>query len=103
MQIVSALVSVVAGLAVSFLIYLALNFVVQKFNRKWEARLLPYVFIGPVLLLIGAFLIYPTIRTFYLSFFNATGKTVRRVRQLHQPVRQRRLHSDPASTTCSGS
>ena len=46
----------------------------QKFNRKWEARLLPYVFIGPVLLLIGAFLIYPTIRTFYLSFFNATGK-----------------------------
>ncbi|MBC7725117.1 MAG: sugar ABC transporter permease [Burkholderiaceae bacterium] len=73
MQILSALVSVVGGLAVSFLIYLGLNFVVQKTNRKWEARLLPYVFIGPVLVLIAAFLVYPAVRTFYLSFFNATG------------------------------
>lgn len=73
MQIVSALISVVGGLAVSFLIYLGLNFVVSKTNQRWQARLLPYVFIGPVLLLIAAFLVYPAVRTLYLSFFNATG------------------------------
>jgi len=49
MQVVSALVSVVGGLAVSFLIYLGLNWLVGRTNVKWNARLLPYVFIGPVL------------------------------------------------------
>jgi alpha-glucoside transport system permease protein len=73
MQVVSALVSVVGGLAVSFLIYLGLNWLVGRTNVKWNARLLPYVFIGPVLLLIGAFLVYPAVRTIYLSFFNPTG------------------------------
>lgn len=74
MQVVSALVSVVGGLAVSFLIYLGLNTLVGRFNQKWKARLLPYVFIGPVIVLIALFLVYPAIRTIYLSFFNATGQ-----------------------------
>ena len=74
MQIVSALVSVVGGLTVSFLIYFALNALVGRFNTKWNARLLPYVFIGPVLVLIALFLLYPALRTIYLSFFNATGQ-----------------------------
>jgi len=74
MQILSALISVVAGLVVSFLIYLGLNALVGRFNQKWKARLLPYVFIGPVIVLIGLFLVYPAVRTIYLSFFNATGQ-----------------------------
>lgn len=74
MQIVSALISVVGGLTVSFLIYLGLNFVVGRFNQRWKARLLPYVFIGPVLLLIAIFLVYPAVRTLVLSFYNATGQ-----------------------------
>jgi len=74
MQILSALISVVAGLVVSFLIYLGLNTLVGRFNQKWKARLLPYVFIGPVIVLIGLFLVYPAVRTIYLSFFNATGQ-----------------------------
>ena len=67
MQILSVLVSVVGGLAVSFLIYLGLNFIVAKTNTKWNSRLLPYVFLGPVLLLILVFLIVPTALTVYQS------------------------------------
>ena len=73
MQIVSALVSVVGGLTVSFFIYFGLNALVGRFNQKWKSRLLPYVFIGPVIVLIALFLVYPAVRTIYLSFFNATG------------------------------
>jgi len=73
MQIVSALISVVGGLTVSFFIYFGLNALVGRFNQKWKARLLPYVFIGPVIVLIALFLVYPAVRTIYLSFFNATG------------------------------
>ncbi len=68
MQILSALVSVIGGLAVSFLIYFALNWAVERTGERWKARLLPYVFLGPVLVLIAVFLLYPTIRTFVLSF-----------------------------------
>ncbi|ARC55931.1 sn-glycerol-3-phosphate transport system permease protein UgpA [Frondihabitans sp. 762G35] len=67
MQIISVLSSVIGGLAVSFLIYLGLNFIVAKTNTAWNRRLLPYVFIGPVLLLILVFLIGPTLLTVYQS------------------------------------
>ncbi|RKR75331.1 carbohydrate ABC transporter permease [Frondihabitans australicus] len=67
MQILSVFISVVGGLAVSFLIYLGLNFIVSKTNTRWNARLLPYVFLGPVLLLIAVFLIVPTVLTVYQS------------------------------------
>ncbi|NYJ29736.1 alpha-glucoside transport system permease protein [Galbitalea soli] len=69
----SALVSVVGGLTVSFLIYLGLNFIVGKTNTKWNRRLLPYVFIGPILVLLLGFLVYPTIRTVILSFVDTTN------------------------------
>lgn len=67
MQILSVFISVVGGLAVSFLIYLGLNFIVAKTNTRWNARLLPYVFLGPVLLLIIVFLLVPTGLTVYQS------------------------------------
>ena len=70
MQIVSVLVSVIGGLGVSFLIYLGLNFIVAKTNTTWNRRLLPYVFLGPVLLLIIVFLVVPTIITIYQSLIH---------------------------------
>lgn len=73
MQIVSALVSVAGGLAVSFFIYWGLNWVVERSGRKWGRRLLPYVFIGPVIVLIALFILYPAVRTIYLAFFDAKG------------------------------
>lgn len=68
MQIISVLASVVGGLAVSFLVYLGLNFLVSKTSTRWNKRLLPYVFLGPVLLLLVVFLIVPTILTVVQSF-----------------------------------
>jgi alpha-glucoside transport system permease protein len=68
MQIISVLSSVIGGLLVSFLIYLGLNFIVGKTNTKWNKRLLPYVFLGPVLLLLVVFLLVPTGITIYQSF-----------------------------------
>lgn len=66
-QIVSVLASVIGGLVVSYLIYLGLNALVMRTNTRWNARLLPYVFIGPVLLLIAVFILAPTILTAYQS------------------------------------
>ncbi|MBW3603908.1 MAG: sugar ABC transporter permease [Actinobacteria bacterium] len=36
--------------------------------EKWEQRFKPYVFIGPAVFVVGAFLLYPAIQTFIDSF-----------------------------------
>ncbi len=74
MAILSALLSVVAGLAITFLIYWLLNWIVERTGRRWKTRLLPYVFFGPVLLLIALFLVYPSIRTLISSFFEVSAR-----------------------------
>jgi alpha-glucoside transport system permease protein len=67
-QIISVLASVIGGLVISFLIYLGLNFIAERSNTKWNKRLLPYVFLGPVLLLLLVFLLIPVALTIYQSF-----------------------------------
>jgi alpha-glucoside transport system permease protein len=67
-QIISVLASVIGGLVISFLIYLGLNFIAERANTRWNKRLLPYVFLGPVLLLIIVFLLVPVALTVYQSF-----------------------------------
>jgi alpha-glucoside transport system permease protein len=67
-QIVSVLASVIGGLVISFLIYLGLNFIAERSNTRWNKRLLPYVFLAPVLLLIVVFLLIPVGLTIYQSF-----------------------------------
>jgi alpha-glucoside transport system permease protein len=69
-QIVSVLASVIGGLVISYLIYFGLNFIVSKTNTRWNARLLPYVFLGPVLLLIAVFILAPTVLTAYQSLIH---------------------------------
>ncbi len=74
MAILSAVISVVLGLGVSFLIFWGLNWLVERTNDKWKARLLPYVFLLPVVLLVALFLLYPAIRTLIESFMKASQR-----------------------------
>ncbi|MFT4052241.1 MAG: sugar ABC transporter permease [Microbacterium sp.] len=74
MAIFSAIVSVVLGLGVSFLIFWALNWVVERTHDKWKARLLPYVFLLPVIVLIAVFLLYPAIRTIVSSMIEESQR-----------------------------
>lgn len=74
MAILSAVLSVVLGLAVSFFIFWALNWLVERTKDKWKSRLLPYVFLFPVVVLIGIFLLYPAIRTFVESFLQQSQR-----------------------------
>jgi alpha-glucoside transport system permease protein len=48
-----------------------LNFLVERLPGPWEDRIKPWVFIGPAILVIGLFIIYPAVRTIILSFANA--------------------------------
>lgn len=69
--IITAVVAIVLGPIVTFALYMLLNWIVNLFPRKAQKTLRPYVFIGPVLLLVVAFLVWPSIQTVVFSFMNA--------------------------------
>jgi alpha-glucoside transport system permease protein len=63
--------AIVLGPIATFGFYVLLNFLVNLFPEKIGRALRPYVFIGPVLLLIGGMLVYPSIQTVTFAFMNA--------------------------------
>ena len=67
-DLLTALQAVVAGIAITALIYWLLNLLIHRFPEKIKKKVEPYVFIGPVLLLIGIFIVIPTIQSVRLSF-----------------------------------
>jgi len=63
-----ALQAVVGGIAITALIYWLLNLLIHRLPEKIKKKVEPYVFIGPVLLLIGVFVVIPTLQSIRLSF-----------------------------------
>src|SRR6188768_2473753 len=74
MAIFSAVISVVLGLGLSFLIFWLFNWIVEKQRDRTKARLLPYVFLFPVIVLVAVFLLYPALRTFVESFMEQSKR-----------------------------
>jgi len=70
-RVINAVLAIVGGVGAALLLYYVLNKVVEGLPSKWEERIKPYVFIGPAILAIGLYLLYPAVRTIILSFANA--------------------------------
>jgi alpha-glucoside transport system permease protein len=70
LKVINALLAIVSGVLGSLLLFYLMNKFVERLPKKLEERLKPYVFVGPAVVLIGFFLIYPAIRTIILSFAN---------------------------------
>jgi alpha-glucoside transport system permease protein len=69
--ILTALAAVVLGPLATFALYYVGNFIVSHLpSNKLRSALGPYVFIAPVLALVGLFLVYPTIQTMIFAFMN---------------------------------
>ena len=72
LKVINALLTIVGGVLGSLLLFYVLNKVVERLPKKWEERRIkPYVFVGPAVVLVGFFLIYPAIRTIIFSFANS--------------------------------
>lgn len=67
--ILQALLAIVIGSVGIIAIFYALNLLVERLPKAWRLRLLPWVYVGPSVLLLGAFLVFPALRTLYISFF----------------------------------
>jgi alpha-glucoside transport system permease protein len=61
-------VALAVGVGGIWLIYAGLNVVVERLGQPWTRRLIPWVFVGPALLLLTVFLVWPAVATVFLSF-----------------------------------
>ena len=67
------LVAVVVGVGGVFFLYWAMNRVVGVFPARFQDGVRPYVFVGPCLVILSVFLIYPVVNTIIISFKDATS------------------------------
>jgi alpha-glucoside transport system permease protein len=70
---VIALTAIIWGVGgVAFLYFIA-NWIVEMLPLKWTARLQPYIFVGPAMVMLIWFLALPVFRTFWISLFGRNG------------------------------
>jgi alpha-glucoside transport system permease protein len=74
-KIVTVIFTVLAGVGAALVVYWLLNKAVELLPWRWENRLKPFAYILPAFAAITLYLIYPAIRTFFLSFRNADSTT----------------------------
>jgi alpha-glucoside transport system permease protein len=72
-KVINAVLAIVGGVGGILILYWLLNLVVERLPSRWGDRLRPYVFVGPALVVVGLFLVYPTVRTAILSFANRSS------------------------------
>jgi alpha-glucoside transport system permease protein len=67
-------VAIVVGVAGIFFLYWAMNRAVDWLPEHFREGVRPYVFVGPALVILAVFLVYPVINTILISFGDRQGK-----------------------------
>lgn len=67
-QVVIALVAIIWGVGGVAALYIVTNYILQKLPIKWRKRFVPFLFVGPAVIILGYYLLLPTLRSFYMSF-----------------------------------
>ena len=68
-------VAVVVGVVGVFALFWAMDLIVDHLPAQWREGVRPYVFVGPALVLLSVFLVYPVFNTIALSFKDARGNS----------------------------
>ena len=67
-------VAVVVGVLGVFVLFWAMNRVVERLPRHYREGVRPYVFVGPALVILSVFLVYPVVNTILISFQDAQSQ-----------------------------
>jgi len=72
-KLLLAVIAIAVGVGGIWLFYAGLNALVEKLGPTWRRRLIPWVFVGPALVLVTIYLIYPVVATLILSITESGG------------------------------
>jgi alpha-glucoside transport system permease protein len=67
-------VAIVVGVAGVFCLYWGMNRAVELLPERYRESVRPYIFVGPALVILSVFMIYPVINTILISFRDSLGQ-----------------------------
>ncbi len=73
-KLILAAIALAVGVGGIWLLFIGVGSLVSLLPPRWRDRILPWVFVGPALALLGVFLLYPAAGTIYRSFTNDAGQ-----------------------------
>lgn len=69
-QIVNTFLAILVGVGGIVALYVGMDFLVGFLPDNAQRRVRPWVFVGPLLVILAFYLVYPTLNTVYLSFLD---------------------------------
>jgi alpha-glucoside transport system permease protein len=72
-RILIVAIAIVVGVGGVLFLYWAMNRAVDALPARFREGVRPYVFVGPALVILGVFLVYPVINTIMIAFKDAQG------------------------------
>lgn len=85
-RLINAFLAIVIGVGAMALYFYGSNWLLDRLlpdrglvdgvfqsREKQRERIRPWLFVGPALVILGIYLVYPAIQTLYLSFFDSSG------------------------------
>lgn len=74
-KFIVAIVALIVGVGAVWALYLISDNLVSLLPEAARESVRPYVFVGPALVIMSVYLVYPALRTIYLGFFSANSET----------------------------
>jgi alpha-glucoside transport system permease protein len=68
-------VAIFVGVAGVFFLYWGMNRAIEMLPERYREGVRPYVFVGPALVILSVFMVYPVINTILLSFKDSVGES----------------------------
>lgn len=75
-QAVITIFAIVWGVGGVALLFFAGNWLVERLPEGWTQRIQPFIFVGPALLLLGWYLMLPTVRSLITSLYDRRGNFI---------------------------
>lgn len=72
-KLILAVVALSVGVGGIWAVYIGANAVVERLGERWRQRVLPWVFVGPALALLGVYLVFPSVSTVATSLTEDGG------------------------------
>lgn len=72
-KLILAAIALLVGVGGIWLFYVGMNMVVMRLSPRWRGSLLPWVFVGPALLLLTIYLAWPVVSTIIKSLTEGAG------------------------------
>ncbi len=86
-RLLNAIVAIVFGVGLMLLYFYGSNWLLDRLlpdqglvngvfrsREKRRERIRPWLFVGPALVILGVYLVYPAVQTLFLSFFDSDGE-----------------------------